>query len=206
MKKVVIGALVVAALAAIVWFSVHQGGSRDAAKVDLEAAARREIRRVVKASGEIDPRVKVEISAHVIARIEHLYVQEGDRVEKGDPFLELEREAFVAARDRAAAEVEISRSRLRQAEIDLEDAGIKLRRVERLWQDGVVTVEQRESSELAESSARLRLEQAKEGVLQARASLVKAEDDLAKTTIDAPITGRVIALNAEEGRWWSPAP
>ncbi len=199
MKKTIIALLVLAALGAIAWVSIRSGGRGETAKVYQEPVERREVRRVVKASGEIDPRVKVEISAHVIARIEHLYVKEGDRVEKGAPFLELERAAFVAARDQATAALEIARSRQRQAEIDLEDARVKLRRAERLRRDGVTTEESLESAQLAETSARLRLEQAREGVLQARASLAKAEDDLGKTTIDAPLAGRVIALNAEEG-------
>src|SRR4029078_1888273 len=52
---------------------------------------------------------------------------------------------------------------------------------------------------LQEDSARLSLEDAQEGVRQARASLVKARDDLAKTVIYSPLSGRVIKLNAEEG-------
>jgi HlyD family secretion protein len=43
------------------------------------------------------------------------------------------------------------------------------------------------------------LSESHELVLQARANLVKAQDDLTKTTIYSPLTGKVIALNAEEG-------
>ena len=52
---------------------------------------------------------------------------------------------------------------------------------------------------LAETSARLQLESARDAVRQTQANLVKAQDDLTKTTIYSPLTGRVIALNAKEG-------
>ena len=88
---------------------------------------------------------------------------------------------------------------VRQAEIDLADAGLKLRRTQRLREEQVVPDEKLEAAELAESSARLRVEQSKEQVSQARADLEKADDELRKTTIHAPISGRVIMLNAEVG-------
>ncbi len=59
--------------------------------------------------------------------------------------------------------------------------------------------EKLEAAELAESSARLRVEQSKEQVSQARAEFEKTDDELRKTIIHAPITGRVIMLNAEVG-------
>jgi HlyD family secretion protein len=165
----------------------------------LEPVQRGEIAQVIKAAGQIDPRVKVNISAHVIGKIERLFVEEGDEIEAGRPFLQLEQEAFIAARDRAAAQVEITRSRLRQAEINLEDAQLKERRAERLTGENVISREALEQAQLQTKSAELSLEQAREAIRDAEAALVYALDDLRKTTIYAPLTGRVIGLNAEEG-------
>jgi HlyD family secretion protein len=186
-------------LATIVFFSIRSGERKKPIRVYLEEVERQDISRLVKASGEIDPRVKVNLSAHVIARIERLFVEEGDSIEAGDPVLELEKEAFVAIRNRAVAELSIARSRQRQAEIELEDNDLKLRRMQRLADEMVISSEQLESSQLQHKSAELRLEQSREAILQAQASLEKAEDDLAKTTIYAPLSGRVIELRAEEG-------
>ena len=199
MKRVIIVIAVLFALGAIVFFSIRAGDRKKAIRVYLEEVERQDIARLVKASGEIDPRVKVNLSAHVIARIERLFVEEGDSIEAGDPVLELEKDAFVAIRDRAVAELSIARSRLRQAEIELEDNDLKLKRMQRLADEMVISSEQLESSQLQHKSAELRLEQSREAILQAQASLEKAEDDLAKTTIFAPLSGRVIELRAEEG-------
>jgi HlyD family secretion protein len=199
LKKILIGVAVVAVLAAVVFFSLRSGGSKKGTRVYVERAELGDIIRVVKASGEIDPRIKVNISSHIIGKIEHLWVEEGDEVEAGDPFLRLETEALTAVRDQASAQLAIAQSRQRQAEISLEDTQLKLRRMQRLAEDLIASAEQLEAAELQEVSARLTVEQAKETVSQAKAALDKARDDLSKATIYAPISGRVVALSAEEG-------
>ena len=199
LKKILIGAAVVAILAAVVFFSLRSGGGKKGARVYVEAVVRGDIVRAVKASGEIDPRIKVNISSPIIGKIEHLWVEEGDEVEADDPFLRLETEALTAVRDQAAAQLAIAKSRQRQAEISLEDAQIKLRRMERLSTELIASAEQLEAAALQEVSARLSVEQAKETVSQAQAALDKARDDLSKATIYAPISGRVVSLSAEEG-------
>ena len=68
-----------------------------------------------------------------------------------------------------------------------------------LHADAIASKETLESARLQTSSAELRVKAAREGVTQGRAMLEKAEDDLRKTTIFSPLTGRVIALNAEQG-------
>jgi HlyD family secretion protein len=198
-KKILIGIGVAVVLGAVLFFSLRGEKRKKGVRVYAEAAERQAIARIVKESGRIDPRVKVNISAHVIGKIERLFVEEGDAIEAGSPFLELEKEAFVAARDRSRAEVAITLSRTRQAEVDLADAGVKLKRMQRLTQEQIASPEQLEAAELSRRSAELRLEQATEAVRQARAGLEKAQDDLTKTTIYAPLSGRVIALSAEEG-------
>jgi len=198
-KKALISVGLVVVLGAVVYFSI-KGGRRDSGpRVYVEEVERRDISRVVKATGEIDPRVKVNLSAHVIGKIEKLFVEEGQRIEAGEPFLRLEREAFLAVRDRAKADLEISKSRVRQADINVADAEIKLRRAQRLSTEAIASAADLEAAELNHQSQLLGAEQSRETVLQARASLDKAEDDLYKTTIYAPLSGRVTALNAEEG-------
>lgn len=179
------------------WFSSSRKPKGE--RVYLHTVEREVIQRLVKARGEVDPRVKVELSAHVIAKIEKLHVEEGDAVAAGEPVVELEKEAFTAARNRAAAAVQIQRSRLQQAEIEVEDANLKLRRAQRLFGEGVLSQGDLDAAQLAAQAAAANREQGRSALLQATAALEKAEDDRDKTTIYTPITGRVIELNAEEG-------
>jgi len=198
-KRILIATLVLGLLAVVVFASLRGTRREKGTKVYVEEVARRDIGRVVKASGEIDPREKVNISAHVVGKIENLYVEEGDLIRKGQPFLDLEKEAFTAARDQWSAQLRKAQTEVRQAEVALADARNKLARARRLNQEGILSAEQLEAAELAQANAELRLEDARESVLQARANLAEAQDELRKTTIYAPLTGRVIALNAEEG-------
>jgi HlyD family secretion protein len=198
-KRILIAAVVLGLLGVVVYASLRGSRGEKGTKVYVEPAVKRDIGRLVKASGEIDPRVKVNISAHVIGKIERLYVKEGDAIRKGQPFLDLEKESFIAARDQWAASLRKAETEVRQSEVNLADARNKLGRAQRLSQDGILSAEQLEAAELAEANAKLRLEDSKESVLQARANLEKVRDELAKTTIFSPLTGRVIKLNAEEG-------
>jgi len=198
-KRVLVGAAVAVALALVVFASIRASGSGPQTRVYAEAAVRRSITHTVTASGQIHPRVKVNISAHVVGKIEKLYVRDGDPIAAGQPFLQLERQAFLAARDDARARLGMAETELRRAEVALADQKVRLERARRLRAEGVVSVETLESAELQFRTAELALVTAREGIDQARALLDKAEDDLRKTTIWAPIAGRVIALNAEEG-------
>jgi HlyD family secretion protein len=199
MKKALLGLVVVLALGGIVFASLRGGSGAKGTKVYVDPAVRQDIGRIVKASGEIDPRVKVNISAHVIGKIDRLYVKEGDRIERGQPFLKLEQQAFLAARDQWAAQLRKAETEAHQARVSLADSNLKLERAKKLKQEGIVSTESLEAAQLAVDQARLQLENAGESITETRANLVKAQDDLTKTTIYAPLSGRVIQLNAEEG-------
>jgi HlyD family secretion protein len=198
-KKGLIGIFVLLVLGAIVAASLRGGGGEKGTRVYAEEVRKRDLAQVVKASGELEPRVKVDISAHVVGKIERMFVEEGDWIERGQPFLQLEREAFLAQRDQWAAQLRSAQTSVRQAEVSLADSRHKLERARRLQTEGIFSSEQLEAAELAATSAELRLQEARETVSQMRANLTKAQDDLSKTTIFAPLTGRVIELNAEEG-------
>lgn len=189
----------VAVLGGIAFVSARSKGRRETTRVYVEPAERRDLTHAVKAAGQIQARVAVNISAHVIGKIEKLHVEEGDRIESGQPFLQLEREIYTALRDDARARLAMATTERKQAEVALADQEIKLARARKLVEDQISPKESLEAAELAHTSAKLRIDSAAEGVNQARAALEKAEDDLQKTTIYSPISGRVVALNAKEG-------
>lgn len=199
MKRILIIVAGLLVLGGILAASMKAGSAKKGVRVYAEAAARRDIQQVVKATGEINPRIKVNISAHVVAKIEKLFVNEGDWIEKGQPFLRLEQNVFVADRDQWAAQLRSAETAVRRQEVALADTAGKLRRAQLLYNGGSFTAEQLENAQLAERSARLQLEEARDLVSQDRANLLRAQTDLGKTVIYAPISGQVIALSAKEG-------
>jgi HlyD family secretion protein len=198
-KKFVIGLLILVVLGGIVFASIRAGRHDKGVTVYAAPVERRELVQIVKATGELQPRVQVNISAHVVGKIDKLYVQEGDLIRKGQPFLRLEEQAFLAQRDQWAAQLRSSQTAVQQAEVSLADARVKLARAQKLKAEGISTQQDLEGATLAEASARLQLDTAREAVSQTRANLIKAQDDLTKTTIYSPLDGRVITLNAKEG-------
>jgi HlyD family secretion protein len=199
LKKGLIAAAVVAVLGFVLWTSMRGGSRNQGKEVYAEPARRREISQLVKSTGQVDPRIKVNISAHVIAKISRLFVVEGQEVKAGQPFLELEKYAFAAERDRASSALQIASAQRRRAQVELANAELQLRRQKALVEQGIASRDELDQAELRERSARLQLEQAGDSIGEARAALERAQEELRKTTIYAPISGRVIALAAKEG-------
>lgn len=179
--------------------SVRSGDPTERPEAYVERAAPRPIVQVVKASGLVDAKVKVHISTHVIGRVQELYVEEGDDVRKGQPLLDLEKEAFLATRDRARMQVEIARLQERQGAIDRDDAAARLRRIESLAGERIVSQEQVEAAVLRMRSAEVAYDQARERLRQAEVDLAKADDDLAKSTLYSPLSGTIVKLFARPG-------
>jgi len=198
-KRGLIALVIVAGLGLIIWASLRQGDQGSGEAVYAKNAVRRSITRTVKASGQIDARVTVDLSAHVVAKVEKVFVKEGQEVTAGEPVVELEQDTFKAAVDSWRAQRRQAQAAAKQAEVELADAQTRMKRMHRLIDEGIVATEDVESADLRRDSAALQLEQAKDQVEYTQANLDKALDDLGKTIIYSPIDGRVVSMTAEVG-------
>ncbi|HKO57604.1 MAG TPA: efflux RND transporter periplasmic adaptor subunit [Thermoanaerobaculia bacterium] len=197
-KPLLIGIAAVLAIAAIVFFSIT-GKRPTGEKVYAEPAKPRRIEAVVTAPGEVDPKFKVNISAHVIGKIEQLYFNEGDVVRRGQKLVELEKPAFLAQRDRSRAELANRRIEVSRARAALGTAELSYKRAVSLREQGISAQELFDRTRLEHENAKAAYHSALEGVRQAEATLTQAETDLSRTTILSPIDGKVVQLNAHEG-------
>jgi len=191
---------VVAVLGIAAWLSYVRGGDRGVA-VRMETVQTRDLVSFVTASGNIRPRRTVDISSDISAKVEELLVEEGDDVEAGELLLRLDPSEYEAARSRAAAALSQAQAQAANQRANLLQAQRTFDRLDTLYRRDSVLVsrQQLEDAETALEIARANLEGARFGVEQARASLKEAEDRLSKTTIRAPMAGRVTRLNVEEG-------
>src|SRR5436190_19280233 len=198
MKKVLIIGAAVILIAVIVIASVKGGGPKGE-KVYVEAVKPRDIQAVVNAPGEIDPKVKVNISAHIVGKIERLYFNEGDAVRKGQKLVDLERFLYVAQRDRLTAELASRRVEAQRARAALHMAESSYQRAQNLSKQGIQAQELFDQSRLAYENARAGVAAADQGIQEAEAGLRSATTDLERTTLHSPIDGKVVQLNAHEG-------
>ncbi|HEX8154326.1 MAG TPA: efflux RND transporter periplasmic adaptor subunit, partial [Thermoanaerobaculia bacterium] len=182
----------------IVVASARSGGPKGE-KVYVEPAKVRRVESVVNATGEVDPRVKVNISAHTVGKIERLYFKEGDLVKRGQKLVDLEKPNYIAQRDRVSAELRNRTIEVNRARLALKNAELNYRRAESLRTQGIQAQELFDRAQLELENARAAVASAEEGVRQAQATLVQAGEDLSRTTIVSPIDGKVVAANAHEG-------
>src|SRR5258708_1208967 len=154
---------------------------------------------MVRAPGEVNPKVKVNISANVIAKIEKLYFYEGDTVHRGQRLVEMERTAYAAARDRASSLVAAQRVEVQRSRSALLTSEAAYKRAVSLRSQGVQAQELFDQAQLSLQNAQAAAASAEQGVRQAEAALAQSENDLSHTVINSPMDGKVVQLNAHEG-------
>lgn len=211
-KKVLIGAGIVVILAAIVYANFRF--KRDEGlTVNTESIQKRDLEAIVSASGKIQPKRSVNISADTMGRVTDLAIEEGDRVERGQFLLQIDPRNLRSAVTRTEASLAAARSSTEQLQLALESARLSLKlaedsqkRQQELWKGGLTTREtlERAENEVKSRQADLRAQEQNVKTQQSRmaqeqASLESARYDLSKVRIEAPITGIVTRRNIEEG-------
>jgi HlyD family secretion protein len=199
MKKLLIalGAVVVVGGGAAM---ALKGGGEAGQLVRTEEVARRDLVSTVTASGKIEPKRRVEISADISGRVVQVAVEEGQWVNQGDLLLRLDPTQLQAAVRRAEAAVAQNQARAAQARAQQLKAESDLRRNEMLARTNeLISVADVEQSRTQAAVAVQEANGARFAVSQAQAALSEARDQLSKTTIRAPMSGRVTRLNIEQG-------
>ena len=198
-KKIILIIAVVAVIAAfIVIASVNKGGNKGLT-VQTEKITYQSIVETVNATGKIEPKTQVKISADVAAKIINLGVEEGDWVEKGDLLVRLDQERYTAALEQVEANHRSFKANENLAKESCLKAEKDFGRTKELFTKNLGS---QANYDQAYSNLRIeeaRYQSAREQVKQASASVRRAKDDLSKTTIYAPMSGTVSTLNKEVG-------
>jgi HlyD family secretion protein len=140
-------------------------------EVEVAIVSTGNIKSEVTASGILRAQSQVDISSETIARIERIHYSEGDNVKKGDLLIELN---DVDAR----ASMDLARAQREQAEQEYE-------RAQKLYEKELISQESFEKYTLSYETA--------------RAQYDRAKDAYRKTRIYAPISGKIMKINVEEG-------
>jgi len=211
-KKIVIGAAVATLAIAVVAINLFYQ-RRKGIEVQVETIERRDLTAVVSASGKIQPKRLVNISADTIGKVTRLEVEEGESVEAGQFLLQIDPELYASAVQSGQAGSQAARESVKQDKVNVEASRANLelaqqnvKRKRELYEDELVP---REVLDQAESELRVR-----ESELQSREAQVLAQEqrlqqeianlrsaryNLSKVTIEAPMDGLISRLNIEEG-------
>lgn len=195
-----IGGVVVIAIAALAVISAKKNSTKPV-EVRTEAVEARDLVASVTASGQIQPRTKVDVSADVTGKIVRLAVKEGDMVKKGQFLLQIDPEQVTAALQRSEAFLASSRAQAAQSRASLLQAQRNYERSLKIQQQSPALVSEEQIEQL-KTQADVNKELAAAAsfsVDQAVASVRDARQALSRTTITAPMSGKITRLNVEEG-------
>ena len=181
--------------------------------VTTETIKTRDLEAVVSASGKIQPKRLVQISADTPGRVVNLAVNEGDRVKVGQFLLQIDPKSLrtrvdsgTASLQAATASLEQMRQAVETARVQLQQAQQNLARQQDLWQQQLTTREALDKATNDVKAAQSALqEREKSSVAQAsriqqeRANLESTRYDLSKQRIESPIDGIVTRRNIQEG-------
>lgn len=168
-------------------------------EVEVGEVAKRTLVETASASGKIQPEVEVKLSPEVSGEIIALPVVEGQHVEAGQLLVSINPDLYRAAVNRTQASVNASRSALAQAKAQFVEAEKSYRRNENLFNQNVISQAEWDAAQRAYSVSELSVESAEYQLQSAQATLREAQDNLKRTTITAPVSGTISALNVELG-------
>ena len=179
---------------------VNLGRTRErGTPVEMAKVGRQDLTAVVTASGTIDAKEAVNISATVLGKITRLDVAEGDTVTQGQFMLEIDPTEYASTVRSYEAAVRTSQADLRLSEAQADKATLDLERARALFQQGLHSQEQLTIAETAERVQRATVEASRSRLNQQVAGLDQSRHNLSRCTITAPMAGLVTRLNVKEG-------
>lgn len=182
-------------VAGIIWMSftnrVHnqnnagQTGSVNAVPVEVGKIKRGPIERRRTFSGSLEPAAEFIIAPKVSGRVERIFVDLGDVVEKGQVVAELENDEFLQAVALAKADLQVAVANLEEAKNALEISTRELKRFETLRIRGVASDSQLDTTRADQLSRQAAREVAQAQLGRAEALLETARIRLGYTRITA---------------------
>jgi RND family efflux transporter MFP subunit len=145
----------------------------------------RDLTEMLTLTGTLEPRAQVPVVAEVGARLMRVSKDEGDRVTQGSVIAVLDDTDFRLSRDRAKAALEL-------AEANRSHAHAEEERAASLLKTGGITDKDRLAAQVA-------VQVAEASTSQARTELAIAEQQLSRTQVKAPVSGRVTKRMADTG-------
>jgi HlyD family secretion protein len=193
-------ALILVVAGGLVGYRIHKKKNAGT-EVRLEKVTRRDLVSAVTASGKIEAKTSVDISADITGRIIQIAVREGDVVKRGQFLLQIDPAQYQAAVARAQGVVASTEAVLLQTRASRDQAQRAWNRAHQLTElgDNLIAPETAEQAKTAFEVAEANYQSTKAQLEQARAGLQESRDNLAKTRLTAPISGRVVRLAVEQG-------
>ncbi|WP_034888555.1 efflux RND transporter periplasmic adaptor subunit [Gillisia sp. Hel_I_29] len=204
MKKktlLIIGVIAVVLIALLIvgkkagWF----GSNANLKEVEITKIEPLSIIETVSATGKIQPEVEVKLSSEVSGEIIDLPIMEGQMVEKGDLLVRINPDIYQSSLQRSRAGLSNVKAGYAQSEASLKEATSNFERNKKLFEKGVISKAEWDKIVASYEVAQASKNAAYYSMQSASASVTEATDNLARTTIYAPMRGTISKLDVELG-------
>jgi RND family efflux transporter MFP subunit len=159
---------------------------------------------VLNASGYVTARRRATVSSKVTGKIVEVNVEEGMAVKEGQILARLDDATPRAAVALAEAQAEAARRAVRENEVRLEEAKLRLNRLTPLVKEGYATRAEVDAAKAELDSFDARITAAREQVRVAERQIEFERTNLDNTIIRAPFSGVAISKDAQPGEMVSP--
>ncbi|CAN5266599.1 efflux RND transporter periplasmic adaptor subunit [soil metagenome] len=204
MNKKTIISLSVAAVLIIVLLLIGKkagwfGDSSNIKEIEVTEIAPIQIIETVAATGKIQPETEVKLSSEVSGEIIELPIVEGQLVEKGDLLVRINPDLYQSSLQRSRAGLQNVRAGHAQTEASLRETKANYDRNQILFDRGVISKAEWDRIVAAYETAQAATNAAFYSMQSAAATVTEATDNLARTTIYAPMRGTISRLDVELG-------
>lgn len=200
-RWLVAGAVVAAAVIALVL--VRSGGNGEAPKYRAEAATIGDLVVKVSATGNLQPTNEVQVGSELSGIVETVYVDDNDRVKKGQVLARLDVSKLEDAIEKSRANLAAAEAQVAQSIATVTESRATLERyreVSRLSDGKVPSRSEMDAADANLKRAEASAASARANVAQARANLRSDETNLEKASIRSPIDGIVLKRDIEPGQ------
>ena len=194
MKKYIkIGILVLIALIFIGTFVfLYQKSQPKDTKYDIQKVETTNLVQTTVATGKIEPRDEVQIKPQISGIIAEVYKEAGEKVKKGEVIAKVKVIPELGQLNSAESRVRLAEMNGRQAETDLT-------RMEKLYNDKLVSNEEYEKTLLAARQAREEIQAAKDNLEIVKEGITKNSASFSSTLIRSTIDGLILDVPVKVG-------
>ncbi|TBN01844.1 efflux RND transporter periplasmic adaptor subunit [Hyunsoonleella flava] len=193
MNKTVKIILVLLAVIALVFVLKYfmDANSKDIEEFDVAEPFYTTISSQAVATGKLNPEEEIELKPQITGIVDKIVVEEGDKVKKGDLIAKIR----VVPNEQSLAN---AKSRIATAKLSSDNAGVQFARDKKLFEKGVISIQNFENSELSYKQALENLRQAQNDYQIIKRGSISG-GSAANTNIIAQISGTILEIPVREG-------
>ena len=171
---------------------LYQKSQPEVVSYQILKAETKDLVQTTVATGKIEPRDEVEIKPQISGIIAEVYKEAGQTVQQGEVIAKVKVIPELGTLNSAESRVRLAEMNGKQAEIDLE-------RMEKLYNDKLVSNEEYEKTLLATKQAREELQAAKDNLEIVKEGITKSSASFSSTLIRSTITGLILDVPIKVG-------